>query len=213
MAHISGTRAKMKLASSDPLNASAGAAVAPIRLPAPPDTGTSSFSPTSALTAGVDGLLDEARIARHLAAPPEPALAVDLLLDDSSVVAPAAAEQLTALDPGTSRVALATGRPQRAGLPIRLAEVRRVLAVDQVEPTGRLDRRALGNEAVPVVAGDDLGRAVEGLLQAVADLPERRHLAPTSAHRAGAGEPVALALGPHEIPYSLRSECTQRLGR
>lgn len=172
-------------------------------------TSFSSLAP--ALATSVDGLLDETRIARYLAAPAEPALAIDLLLDDPGVVAPAAAEELTALDPGTSSVALTARRPQGAGLPVRLAEVRRVLAVDQVEPTGRLDRRALGDEAVAVVAGDDLGRAVEGLLQAVADLPERRHLAPAGAHRAGAGEPVALALGPHEVAYGLRSECARRL--
>lgn len=143
----------------------------------------------------------------------ESAAAVDLLLDDFRIVASAAAEELTAVDPGTSRVALTTDRAQRAGLPVRLAEVRRVFAVDEIESAGRLDRGTFGDEAVAVVAGDDLGRAVEGLLQAVADLPERRHLAPTSAHRARAREPVALALGPHEVPYGLRSECKQRVGR
>lgn len=158
------------------------------------------------LAASVDRLLDEARVTRDLATPPEPTLAVDLLLYDPGVVAPAAAEELTALDPGTSRVALTTCRAQRAGFPIRLAKVRRILAVDQVESTGWLDRGTLGDEAVAVVAGDDLGRAVERLLQSVADLPERRHLAPAGAHRAGAGQSVALALGSHEIAHGLRSE-------
>jgi len=102
---------------------------------------------------------------------------------------------------------LATCRAQRAGFPIRLAKVRRVLAVDQVEPTGRLDRGTLRDEAVAVVTRDDLGRAVERLFQAVADLPERRHLAPAGSHRARAGQPVTLALGPHEVAYGLRSGC------
>lgn len=56
---------------------------------------------------------------------------------------------------------------------------------------------------MPVVARDHLGRAVERLLQTIADLPKRRHLAPTSAHRARAGEPVALALGPHKVSHGL----------
>lgn len=165
------------------------------------------------LTAAVDGLLDEARVTRDLAAPMEPAAAVDLVLDDLRVVASAAAEELTAVNSWTSRVALTTGRAQRARLPVRLAEVRRVLAVDEVESAGRLDRGTLGDEVVTVVAGDDLGRAVERLLQAVADLSERWHLAPTSAHRTRTREPVALALGPHEVPYGLRSECKWRVGR
>lgn len=166
------------------------------------------FTLTSTLAASVDSLLNKTRIARDFATPPEPTLTIDLLLDDSGVVASAAAEKLTALDPRTSRVTLTTRRPQGAGLPVRLAEVRRVLAVDQVESTGRLDRGALSNETVAVVARNDFGCAVEGLLQAVADFPKRRHLAPASAHRAGAGEPVALTFGPHKVAYGLRSECT-----
>ena len=59
-----------------------------------------------------------------------------------------------------------------------------------------------------VVAGNDFGRAVKGFLQAVANFPKRWHLAPTSAHRAGARQPMTLAFGPHEVAYSLRSECT-----
>lgn len=69
------------------------------------------FTLTSTLAASVDGLLDETRIARDLATPPEPTLTIDLLLDDSGVVASTAAEQLTAFDPRTSRITLTTCRP------------------------------------------------------------------------------------------------------
>lgn len=85
---------------------------------------TKSSRLTSTLAASVDSRLDEARVARDLATPPKPALTVDLLLHDPGVVTPAAAEELTALDPGTSRVALTTYRTQRAGLPVQLAKVR-----------------------------------------------------------------------------------------
>lgn len=170
------------------------------------------FTLTPTLAASVDGLLNETRVARDFATPPEPTLTIDLLLDDSGVVASTAAEELTALDPRTSRVTLTPRRPQGTGLPVQLAEVRRVLAVDQVESTGRLDRGALSDETVAVVAGNDFGRAVKGLLQSIADLPKRRHLAPTSAHRAGAREPVALTFGPHKVAYGLRSECTYHIG-
>jgi len=63
------------------------------------------------LATSVDGLLDEACVARDLTTPSKPALAIDLLLDDPRIVTSAAAEQLTALDPGTSRIALTICRP------------------------------------------------------------------------------------------------------
>lgn len=63
------------------------------------------------LAASVDGLLDEACVARDLATPPKPTLAIGLLLDDPRIVTSAAAEQLTALDPGTSCIALTICRP------------------------------------------------------------------------------------------------------
>jgi len=65
----------------------------------------------STLATSVDSLLDKTRIARDLATPPEPTLTIDLLLDDSSVVASTAAKEFTALDPRTSRITLTTCRP------------------------------------------------------------------------------------------------------
>lgn len=91
-----------------------GQTVALIRRSTLSNIGTSLFcffSLTSTLAASVDGLLDETRVARYLAAPPEPTLTIDLLLDDSGVVASAAAEKLTTLNPRTSRVTLTTCRP------------------------------------------------------------------------------------------------------
>lgn len=50
------------------------------------------FTYIDTLAASVDGLLDEAGVARDLATPPKPTLAIDLLLDDSRIVTSAAAE-------------------------------------------------------------------------------------------------------------------------
>lgn len=154
-------------------------------------------------TTGVDRLLDQAAFAGDLAAPPEPALAVDFLLDDPGVVSPAAAEQLAAVHTLAGGVAATPLSAQGPRLPVQLAEVGRVLAVDQIEPIRRLDGRPLGDEAVPVVARDHLRRAVERLLQPVPNVAERRHLPPTGANRARAGQPVTLALGPHEVAHRL----------
>lgn len=155
------------------------------------------------LAARIERLFNDASVAGYVAAPPEPALAVDLLLDDPRVVAPSAAEQLAAVDTLRRRVALSALCAQCAGLTIRPAKVRRILAVDEVEATRRFDRQTLGDEAVTVVARYDLGRSIERLLQPVAHLAERRHLAPAGAHCTRARETVALALGAHEVSHCL----------
>lgn len=156
--------------------------------------------------ASVYRLLDEAGVAGDLAAPAEPALAVDLLLYDPGVVASAATEQLAAVDALAGGVASTPLGAERARLPVRFAEVGRVLAVDQIVPVGRLNGRPLGDEAVPVVARDHFGRAVERLLQPIAHVAERRHFPPTGANRARSRQTVALALRPHEVPHRLRHQ-------
>lgn len=55
-----------------------------------------------------------------------------------------------------------------------------------------------------VVPGYHLGRAVERLLEPVADLAKRRHLAPAGADRARARQTVALAFRSHEVADRLR---------
>lgn len=67
---------------------------------------------------------------------------------------------------------------ERAERVVRQAEMRRLLRVHQVHLARGLYRRVLRHEALAVVAGDHLGRAVEALLQTVAHLPEGGHLAP-----------------------------------
>lgn len=155
------------------------------------------------LATSVYRFLLQAGVASDFATPTEPALTVDLLLNDPGVVSPAATEQLTAIDTLAGGVAPSPLGAQRARFPVRFAEVRRVLAVDQIEPVGWFDGRPLGDEAVPVVARDHLRRAIKRLLQSIAHVAERRHFPPTGADRARSGQTVALALCPHEVPHCL----------
>ena len=161
-----------------------------------------------ALATSVDRFLNQAGVASDLAAPSEPTFATDLLLDDPGVVASAAAEQLASVDTLACGVATASLRAQRASFSVRLAKVRRVLAVNQIESVRRLDGRPLRDEAVPVVARYHLRRAVERLFQPVPDVAERRHFPPAGTDRARPREPVALALRAHKVPDGLRHTYT-----
>lgn len=164
-------------------------------------------------TTGVDGGLYETGLASDLATISEPALTIDLLLDYPRVVAPTATEELATFDARTGGVATPSDSTERSRLPIRLAEIRRVLAINQIESTGWLDGRTLGDEAVPVVARYHLRRPVERLLQTIADLAKGRHLSPAGAHAARARQPVALALDRHEIPHRLRRQTPRQTCR
>lgn len=126
-------------------------------------------------------------------------MAIYLLAYDPGVVPSSAAKQLASVDTLRCGVALSSLSAKRPGFTVGPAEVGRVLAVDEVEASWRLYGLTLGYEAVAVVPGYDLGRPVEGLLETVADLAERRHLAPAGAHRARARQPVTLAFRPHEV--------------
>ena len=114
-------------------------------------------------------------------------------------VAAAAAQDAAALLGERGVHAGAPLRAERAQRAVGQTEGRRLLGVDEVHLTGRLDRRVLGHEALAVVAGDHLGGAVEALLEAVAHVAERRHLAPARLEGARAGEAVALTLGAHVV--------------
>lgn len=113
------------------------------------------------------------------------------------VEAPAAAEDAAALLPLRGVVAgpaLSAERTQRG---VGQAEEGRLLRVHQVHLAWWLDGLSLRHEALAVVAGYHLGRAVETLLQAVAHLPERRHLSRAGLQGARARQAVALALRAH----------------
>lgn len=154
--------------------------------------------------ARVDGPHRLTSLTRHFTAPPEHTVTVDLLQDLASLVPSPAAEKLAAVHSRRRRVTLPPLRAQRPRLPVGSAEVRRLFRVDEVRAARRLDGGALGDEAAAVVAGDDLGCAVEALLESVPDVAEGRHLAPARAEGAGAGQSVALTLGPHEVLYRLQ---------
>lgn len=155
------------------------------------------------LAARVDSPLLEARLAGDLAAPPEAALAVDLLPDGARVVAATTAEEFAALDARRGGVADATGSAQRPRASVRRAEVGRVLRVHEVRPLRLLDGLTLGHEGAAVVARNDFGGAVEALLEAVAHVAEGRHLPPAGAQGARPRQAVALALRAHEVLDSL----------
>lgn len=142
-------------------------------------------------------------VASDLATPSESTFATDLLLDDPRVVSPAATEELASIHSLTGGVASSSLRTQRARFSVRLAEVGRVLAVNQIESVRWLDGRPLGDEAVPVVARYHLGRAVERLFQPVPHVPERWHFPPTGSNRARSGETVTLAFRAHKLPDGL----------
>ena len=160
---------------------------------------------TTASQAPVYGLDGDARLADDLAAPHEAALAVlshrHLLL----AVAPVAAEQVTAAHAHGVWVTLAAHRAQRPHLALAVAEVGRVLRVDEVVAGRRLDGVPLRQQPLAVVGDDDLGGAVELLLEQVAHVSERGHLHPARLERAGAGQPVTLALLPHVVLDGLHS--------
>lgn len=151
----------------------------------------------------MNGFSQHTSITRHLATPLESTMTINFFLDDFRIVAPTAAEQLATVDSLARGVALSTLRTEDSGFAIGATEVRRILAVDEVESTRWFDGMTLGYEAVAVVARDDLGRAVERLLQSVADLTERRHFSPTGPHCARARETVTFALGFHEVSNGL----------
>lgn len=157
-----------------------------------------SAGPTLSATR-VDGASHDTRVARHLTAPTKPTLAVHFLAHRTGVVATTAAQQFTAFYTRRRGIAFAALRAQRAGLPVRLAEVGRLFRVDQVRPTGRLDGRPFGNEMVAVVARYHLGSAVESLLQPVAHVAERWHLPPARPQRARSRQAVAFTLRVHQM--------------
>lgn len=151
------------------------------------------------LFTGVNLLDVNAGATRDLAAPLEAALAVPLDLHVLPGLTPLAAHQITPVHPVRGYVTLPAVRPQRARFRVHLAKVVRIFRVHQIPLRGQLDRRVVRHEAVAVVARDHLRSAVKVFLEASGHLRERGHLHPAGAHRARAGQAVALALHPHEL--------------
>lgn len=160
------------------------------------------------LEAGVDRLLRPANFALDFAAPVESAGApLDHLLH-LRLVASATAHEVAAVDADRRLVADSTLRAGDAQLEVLLAEVGRVLVVDQVLLGRRLVLRIVRLQLVVVllatvawcpagVADEDAGRSVESVLKVVADNAEEGQTHPASAHRTGSAHAVTLALLSH----------------
>lgn len=156
----------------------------------------------------MDGFLGPANFALDFAAPVESAsAALDHLLH-LRFVASAAAHQIAAVDADRRLVADAPLRPGDAQFQVLLAEVGRVLVVDQIFLGRGLVLRVVRLQLVVVllatvarrparVADEDPRGSVETVLQIVADDAEERQSHPAGPHRTRAAHSVTFALLSH----------------
>lgn len=149
---------------------------------------------------------DQAFLALNHATPVETTQAVLLEHHCFLPVAALAAEQVAAADVHGRAVAYAPPRSQRASFSICDTEIRRLVRVDQVLLVRRLYVLADRDQGLAVVAAHHLGGAVETLKEAVAYLPEMRHLLPARAQGTRPRQSVAFALCPHVELYRLGGE-------
>ena len=96
---------------------------------------------------------------------------------------------------GTRRlpVTLATARPRRPCIRIRLAEVSRALDEDEVVAGWPVESAVALDQPRALAVEHDLGGGVVTISQSVASLTERRQLVPTRSYTARSGHAVALA--------------------
>lgn len=146
----------------------------------------------------------DTRIARDPTAPQELAVAAALLSDEPGIEPPGAAETLAGPRPGGGGVAGAALGAEGSADPVRLAEIGRLLRVDEVASARPWGWSRGGDEVPPVVARDHPGGRLEAPPQRPPHGPEGRQPTPAATHRARAGETVALALRDHEPLHSLQ---------
>lgn len=160
--------------------------------------------------------------AADVAAPVEGAVAALCDALRARAVAPAAAQQLAAVQRGRRAVASSPSGASCAQAATVRAEVGRFLEVDEVVRGGRLVRGVFGLQAQQLrprcavaasVAVKDAGGAVEAVAQHVAHGAQRGQPHPTRAHCAGAGHPVAFALLAHLREHRLGEEGTTEGGK
>lgn len=129
-------------------------------------------------------------LAADVTAPVEDAVALLLALLSPGVVAAAAAQEVAALDAVRRHVADPVASPERAGLRVGLAEVRRAFVVDQVALGGVLEEGVLDPEGLhpaprlAVLLHHHLRGAVVLVLQVVAQRAEVGLRPPTCLHLA-----------------------------
>lgn len=172
------------------------------------------------LLAGMDVVDTYALLAAHVAAPVEDAVALLLPFFSPGVVAPAAAQQVAAVDAVRGDIAGSVPCPEGARLWVGLTKIRRVLIVNQIPLCRRLEKGVLSPKSFyptpgfPVLLHHHLGRAVVFVLQVIADRPEVGLCPPASLDFAASRETVALALQVHVVQDGLpRRENSQRGSR
>jgi len=146
----------------------------------------------------------QALFAGHLAAPLEDALAIGLLLHNSTGMASIAAQSIASIRTRAGHIALPALSSQGPRFCVGWAKVGGLVGEHQLILVRRPRVRTLRHEAVPVVAQRHLPGTVVPIPQSSSHLSERRHLQPAGLHRAGAGQPVALALQSHGIANGLK---------
>lgn len=145
-----------------------------------------------------------ASLTYHFTAPHEPTLAVFPNLHLSLRISPIAAQQVTTSDGRRVRVTLATLSSQGALLFAPLAEIWRLVGVDQILLRWRLDGEPARDDVLPVVGDNHLDGPVKPFLQTGANFPERWHFLPAGLQGAGTGKSMAFAFFSHEVLDSLR---------
>lgn len=166
------------------------------------------------LQTGVHRAACLADLAVHRTTPVERAAASLQFFANLGLVAAAAAHQLAPVDADRRVVADTASRARYAEFQVRVAEVGRVFEVDEVFARGRLVRRVvrlqlelgllLEAAEVTLVGHEHPRRAVEPVLDVVADVAEHGQTHPARLHRARTGHAVALALAPHLMRHVLR---------
>lgn len=150
-----------------------------------------------------------ALLAAHIAAPVEDAVALLLPFLSPGVVAPTAAQQVTAINPMGGDVARSVPCPKGARLWVGLAEIRGVLIVNQIPLCWWLEKSILSPKSfyptpgLPVLLHHHLGSTVVFILQVIPDGPKVGLCPPASLDFAASREPVALAFQVHVVQNGL----------
>lgn len=121
------------------------------------------------------------------------------------MIAAPAAQKFAAVRALGSGIAFAAPSAHRARPPVSLAEVGRLLRVDEIFLARRLDCGADGQEdfALAVVHCHHFRGAVELVFEAIADVTELRQLPPAGLECARARHAVTLANSTHVVSDSL----------
>ena len=147
-----------------------------------------------------------ALLAVHPAAPVELTVAVLLDLFEYDVVTTPAAHEGAAVQTRARAVTLAPPGAQRPQIGVHLAEVWRVIQVDEVQFGGLLLTRADRLQLGAALVDDDAAGTVKLTSEGRADHAEGGHGAPTDADGARAGHTVTLTQQLHAVLYRLKTE-------